>query len=117
MIIHIWFVCAQIVFPHGVCNQKTDHCIILLYLFMVDGSPVVKVFPRQLILGNETICMSHWIIRMCIGILNVLKCSSVNTFFILLCLQSISQTYLFRDSFFVFVFRFVLVAPLLTCLD
>lgn len=109
MIICTWLVCVQIVFPYGICSKKTDHCIILLYLFMVDGSPVVEVFPHKLILGNETICMFHWVITICISILNVLKCPSVSIIFILLCLQSISQTYLFRDS------SFVLVAPLLKC--
>ena len=49
---------------------------------MIGGSPIVKIFffSHQLILGNETIYMSHWIVTMCVDILNVLICPSVDTF-------------------------------------
>lgn len=84
---HMVGVCSNS-FPSWSMQLKMlgDHCFMLLHLFMVDGSHVMKekrVFSHQLTLRNEAICISHWIITMYISTLSVLICPAANTFFIL----------------------------------
>lgn len=85
---------------------------------MVDSSPVVKerkkkkAFSHQLILVNEATCIYHWIVIMYISMLRV-KCTAVNTFFILTgFIKGFSN--LLNQQSFDFVLLFSFLSPLIS---